>query len=106
MCSQHDAKRPAMISSTQINSDIDLNTLPFVSFYKGCLEKDNRARVFNKPLLRWWLRLQVGPQGLAGGGQFGMKRKAWLCMRQALCPHYDSHSCRLLTAYDHQDAAV
>lgn len=51
----------------QINSDIDLNTLPFVSFYKGCLEKDSRARGVNKPLLRWWLRLQVGPAEFNSG---------------------------------------
>lgn len=45
----------------QINHDIDLNTLPLVAFYKGCLEKGSRPRVhgFDKPLLSRWLRFQV-----------------------------------------------
>lgn len=45
----------------QINHDIDLNTLPLVAFYKGCVEKDRRSRVPNTSsrLLSNWLKLQV-----------------------------------------------
>jgi hypothetical protein len=43
----------------QINHDIDLNTLPLVAFYKGCLEKDSRARAVHSPMLLRWLRAQV-----------------------------------------------
>jgi hypothetical protein len=48
----------------QINHDIDLDTIPFVGFYKGCMEKNKRsnerASSISMPLLRLWLRLQVG----------------------------------------------
>lgn len=56
----------------QINHDIDLNTLPLVAFYKGCLEKDSRARGIDKPLLLTWLRGQVRTwQQPPGGGSWG-----------------------------------
>jgi hypothetical protein len=49
-----------VMSLLQINHDIDLDTLPLVAFYKGCLEKaGRRAFGVNTPLLLRWLRGQV-----------------------------------------------